>query len=392
VLLSILWQLFGFSLVFDHTHGSVIGGAHWFALAKVSTDECNYHAPTIPALAFVAFQMMFAVITPLLITGAIAERVPFKSTLVFMFFWEWLVYYPVAHWIFGDGWLGITNPHWSLGAQDFAGGIVIHTTAGTAAFVSALIIGQRRDFKKNDGKFPFHNIMLSGIGVSMLWVGWFGFNGGSALAANKVAAYAVFNTQIGGCGSGLTWIVLTWIHEGKPTVVGLTNGIIAGLAGITPAAGFVDTQSALVLSIIFGASSYWCAILVKEVMKIDDALDVSSVHGVTGIIGSLAIGFCGHKTVNPGGRDGIFFGKHSGRLLGNQAAAVAIAIVWAAFWTWAIWMVIKYIPKLGLRVSSESEHDGLDASEHHEHAYDDLVNANEIAREDGKMSVSHNKL
>jgi len=277
--------------------------------------------------------MMFAAITPLLMTGAFAERVKWNAFFMITISWEILVYYPVAHWIWGGGWLG------NLGVLDFAGGIVIHTTAGVGAFILAIIIGRRKGFDKYHGEFPPSNLPMAALGAALLWMGWFGFNGGSALTSGSLATSAIASTQIAACSSGCVWLIASWIRD-KPSSVAVINGVIAGLAGITPASGYISSQSSIVIGIILGAASYGSAYFIKHKLRIDDALDVSSVHGLTGIIGSLSIGFVSEKSLNPtGGADGLFFGNP--KLLGLQFLGVIVAILWAAFWTTIIALVAK---------------------------------------------------
>ncbi|EFA81479.1 ammonium transporter [Heterostelium album PN500] len=359
VVLTVMWQAFGFSLTFGPDQKGIIGNLDHAFLIGVSYEDCNPNAPHIPSAAYAMFMMMFANITPLLMTGAYAERVKYRSFIVLTIFWEIIVFYPVAHWIWGGGWMK------NLGVLDFAGGIVIHTTAGVSSLVIALYIGRRKDFEKYGGEFPPSNIPLAALGAALLWMGWFGFNAGSALAAGSVATSAVASTQIGGSFSAIVWIILSWL-KGKPSTVAVINGVIAGLAGITPASGYINSQYSIGLGVVLGLASYLSVYLLKHRLHIDDALDVSSVHGLTGIIGAIAIGFCAQKSINPdGGANGLFYGN--ARLLGIQVMAVVVAAAWSALATIVIIVLIDKI--MGLRIEESEEEHGLDLVEHGEYAY-----------------------
>jgi len=263
--------------------------------------------------------------------------------------------------MWGGGWLG------KMGALDFAGGIVIHTTAGVGSLVVSILMGHRKDFDLFHGEFPPSNLPMAALGAALLWMGWFGFNAGSALTSGSLATSAVASTQIAACCSAMVWLIASWIKD-KPSSVALINGVIAGLAGITPASGFVSSQASIVIGLILGVASWFSVVLFKHKLKIDDALDVSSVHGVTGIIGSLAIGFAAQKSLNPAGEDGLFFGNP--RLLGIQLLAVVVAGVWSAFWTFVICIILK--KTVGLTIGDEEEEKGLDLVEHGEFAYHNL--------------------
>ncbi|KYQ99652.1 ammonium transporter [Tieghemostelium lacteum] len=362
VVLTVMWQAFGFSLTFGPTQHGIIGNLNHAFLIGVSYQDCSVHAPFIPSAAYAMFMMMFANITPLLMTGAFAERVKFKAFIILTVFWEIIVFYPVAHWIWGGGWLET-----QFKVLDFAGGIVIHTSAGVGALVISLYLGKRNGFEKYGGEFPPSNIPLAALGAALLWMGWFGFNAGSALAAGSVATSAVASTQIGGSFSAIVWIVLSWLR-GKPSAVAVLNGVIAGLAGITPASGYINSQYSIGLGVVLGLASYLSVYLLKHKLHIDDALDVSSVHGLTGIIGSLAIGFCAEKAINPNGENGVFFGNP--RLLGVQLLAVVVVAAWSAFVTFVLLVVIdKFV---GLRIDQQEEDMGLDLVEHGEFAYHNI--------------------
>jgi len=359
-LLSVMWFVFGFSLSFSPSEHGLIGDMEWVFLKGVPSDDALPFAPTIPGVLFVKFQLMFACITPLLLTGTIAERMKFSSFIVFISAWSMLIYYPLVHWVWGGGWLA------QLGVVDFAGGIVIHTSVGMAALSAALVLGKRRNY--GPAIMIPHSIPLAVLGSSLLWLGWFGFNAGSALAASGgVAGNTVIVTHMASSVSALIWAGLSWVRTGKPSVVATINGAIAGLAGITPASGFVSAEHAFIIGIGIGIISYSGVVLFKEKLKIDDALDVSSVHGVAGIVGALAIGIFASTAINPGGVDGLLFGNPD--QLWIQAIGVAVAAAMGFGGTWILMQIIKHL--IGIRVSPEVEDIGLDISEHAESAYSD---------------------
>lgn len=362
IALSVIWVLFGYSLTFGEDAAGFIGNFNEGLWIHVSYYRCSVHAPTIPAACYALFQMMFAVITPLLMTGAFAERMKFRVYFIFVIVWEIFVYYPVAHWIWGGGWL----QKW--GALDFAGGIVVHTTAGAGALVSAILMGPRAEFHDFHGEFPPSSLPLAAVGLGLLWIGWFGFNGGSALVAGNVAVSAVVSTQIGGSVSACVWLLLAW-WRGAPTSTALMNGALAGLAGITPATGYIGNGASLILGLILGVCSYFGAHILKHKWHIDDALEVSMVHGLTGVIGSLAIGFFADTNVNGGGGNGVWFGGKM--LLLYQFVAIIVAAAWAGAWTF-IWL--KVLDKVfgGIRISEHDERIGMDWAEHKEVAYHKL--------------------
>lgn len=360
-LLSVMWFVFGFSLSFGPSTEGIMGNMDWVFLKGVPSDApLEQYAPTIPGVLFVKFQLMFAAITPLLLTGTIAERMKFSSFIIFIAAWSTLIYYPLVHWVWGGGWLA------QLGVVDFAGGIVIHTSVGMAALAAAIVLGRRRHY--GPAIMIPHSIPLAVLGSSLLWLGWFGFNAGSALSASGgVAGNTVIVTHMASSVSALIWAGLSWIRTGKPSVVATINGAIAGLAGITPASGFVSAEHAFVIGIAIGVISYSGVVLFKEKLKIDDALDVSSVHGVAGIVGALAIGIFASTMVNPGGVDGLLFGNPD--QLWIQAVGVAVAAAMGFGGTWVLLQIIKHL--IGIRVSPEVEDVGLDISEHAESAYSD---------------------
>lgn len=356
-ILSTLWFILGFTLVFAPSQGGFIGGLDWLFFNNVPFNESLDYAPTIPGVTFASYQMMFAVITPLLITGAFAERLKWSAFFVFIIAWSILIYYPLAHWIWGRGWLA------DMGVFDFAGGIVIHTSAGLASLAAALVLGRRKNFGP-DIMVP-HNIPLAVIGATLLWIGWFGFNAGSVLASGALAANTLLVTHIGSATSAMVWIVLSWKRSGKPSTTAVINGAIAGLAGVTPAAGFISPQNSFFLGIVLGFASYYAILLLKEHWKIDDALDVSSVHGVTGIVGSLAIGLVASTLINPAGPDGLLYGNPM--QLPIQAMGIAVAAVLGFGGTVVIMKIID--KTIGLKVKEEEEDIGLDITQHAERAY-----------------------
>jgi Amt family ammonium transporter len=357
-ILSTLWFVIGFTLVFSPSQGwGIIGGLEWVFYNNVPFNESLDYAPTVPGVTFATFQMMFAVITPLLITGAFAERVKWSAFVVFIIAWSFLIYYPLAHWIWGRGWLA------DLGVFDFAGGIVIHTSAGLGSLAAALVLGRRKNFGP-DIMVP-HNIPLAVIGATLLWIGWFGFNAGSALASGSLAANTLLVTHIASCTSAVVWIGLSWKRSGKPSTTAAINGAIAGLAGVTPASGFISAQNSFLLGIVLGFASYYAILLLKEHWKIDDALDVSSVHGVTGIVGALAIGIIASTLINPAGPNGLLYGNPI--QLAIQALGIAVA---AALGFGGTLLIMKVIDAtIGLKVKDEEEDIGLDVTQHAERAY-----------------------
>jgi Amt family ammonium transporter len=356
-ILSTLWFVLGFTLVFAPSQGGFIGGLDWLFYNNVPFNDSVDYAPTVPGVTFATFQMMFAVITPLLITGAFAERVKWSAFVVFIVAWSLLIYYPLAHWIWGRGWLA------ELGVFDFAGGIVIHTSAGLASLAAALVLGRRKNFGP-EIMVP-HNIPLAVIGATLLWIGWFGFNAGSALASGSLAANTLLVTHIGASTSALVWIVLSWKRSGKPSTTAAINGAIAGLAGVTPASGFISAQDSFFLGIVLGFASYYAILLFKEHWKIDDALDVSSVHGVTGIVGALAVGIIASTLINPAGPEGLLYGNPV--QLAIQGLGIAVA---AALGFGGTVVIMKMIDAtIGLKVKEDEEDIGLDVTQHAERAY-----------------------
>ncbi|HEV8620279.1 MAG TPA: ammonium transporter [Nitrospiraceae bacterium] len=355
-MVSLLWLLVGYSLAFGPDKRGLIGGLEWVGLSSVGMAPHPTYGPTIPHQAFMVFQLMFAAITPALITGAFAERMKFSALLLFAALWSLLVYCPVAHWIWGGGWLG------KLGALDFAGGAVVHISSGISALVCAMVLGQRHGYG-TDYMAP-HNLPLTLLGTGLLWFGWFGFNGGSALGANQTAVVAFVATHTAAATAALTWMLVEWLHRGSPTVLGVASGAVAGLATVTPGAGYVGPFSALLIGFAAGAFSY-LAIAWKGKLGYDDSLDVVGIHGVGGTIGILATGLLASKVVNPGGADGLFFGNPV--LFGLQ---VLTALSVALFCFVGTYLILKVVDRVvGLRVSSDEERMGLDLSQHNERAY-----------------------
>lgn len=354
-IVTVIWVTVGYSLAFSGDIGGVIGNLDWIGLKGVGEAPGPW-APHIPALAHFVFQEMFAIITPALITGAFADRVNFKSYLKFLVLWSLLVYIPVVHWIWGGGFLA----QW--GALDFAGGLVVHTTAGFAALASVWVVGARR-FAPGEKTLP-HNVAFVALGTGLLWFGWFGFNAGSALAANGIAAQAFVNTDIAGSIAMCTWMFITWKMDGKPSLVGAFTGAVAGLACITPCAGYVPTWAAFAIGLAAGSICYF-AVKFRELMKWDDALDVWAAHGVGGLMGTILLGVFALLSVNAAGADGLIAGNPS--FFGIQVGASAIVAVYAFVVTW---LILKVLDRLQpVRVSDEVELQGLDKELHGEDAY-----------------------
>jgi len=378
-LLSVMWFVFGFSLSFGPSTTGVIGNLDWSFLKGIPWDApLEQYAPSIPGVLFVKFQLMFACITPLLLTGTIAERMKFSSFIIFISAWSMLIYYPIVNMVWGGGWLA------QLGVVDFAGGIVIHTTVGMAALAAALVLGKRRGFGPAIN-IP-HSIPLAVLGSSLLWLGWFGFNAGSALASGGVAGNTVIVTHLASSVSALIWAGLSWMRTGKPSIVATINGAIAGLAGITPASGYISVEHSFVLAIAIGILSYGGVILIRDRLKIDYALDVSSVHGIAGIVGALGIGIFASTMINPSGVDGLLYGNYD--QIWIQGVGIAVAAVMGFGGTWVLLQLIKHL--IGIRVEPEEEDVGLDISEHAEAAYSDEEEF-KLPIDDFKQSSKKNK-
>jgi Amt family ammonium transporter len=351
------WVLFGYSLAFGPDHGGVIGGLSYAGLHNVGLEPNPTYAATIPHLLFMIYQMMFAVITPALIVGAFAERMKFSAFLVFSVLWATIVYDPLAHWIWGEG--GFLREY---GALDFAGGTVVHISAGMAALAAALVVGRRRNYP--DTGAP-HNLALVVLGAALLWFGWFGFNGGSALSSGALSTLAFVTTQLGAMAGALAWVVLDWALAKRPTTLGLLSGLIAGLAAVTPAAGFVGPLGALGIGAVAGALCYVSVMIVKTKLKYDDSLDAFGIHGVAGAWGTLAVGLWASLGMNAGGADGVFYG--GGRQLLVQLVAVAISVVFSFVVSYGLLKLVDKV--MGLRVSLDQEVVGLDLTQHKESAY-----------------------
>jgi ammonium transporter, Amt family len=357
-LLSVQWVLFGYSLAFGPDIGHFIGSLSWIGLKGVTMAPNPDYAATIPHLLFVTFQMMFAVITPALITGAFAERMKFVSFALFSLLWATFVYDPVCHWVWGaGGWLKLR------GVLDFAGGSVVHITSGVSALAAALMLGKRRGFPSE--QLPPHNMTYTLLGASLLWFGWFGFNAGSALSANEIAVSAFLVTNTAAAVAALTWLVIEWLSAGKPTVLGGATGAVAGLATITPASGYVSVDSAIAIGILASLFCYTAVVFVKQKFTYDDSLDAFGVHGIGGIVGMMATGLFARKFINAAGNDGLFAGNFA--FFQEQALAVGAVILYSVALTYIFLKIIDML--FGLRVNDEEEVMGLDHTQHRESAY-----------------------
>ena len=355
-IVSILWLVGVYALTFGDGGGANawIGSLRKAFFVGIDRNALN---GTIPETVFAMFQLTFAIITPALVIGSFAERIRFGAVVWFSVLWLIFVYAPIAHWVWGGGWLQ------TMGVLDFAGGIVVHTNAGVAAIVAAIVIGRRRGFPNTP--MPPHNVPLTVIGAGMLWVGWFGFNAGSALAANGSAGMAMLVTHIGAASGSLAWMFIEWWRYGKPSVLGIVTGMVAGLGTITPASGYVGPAGALIIGIAAGTLCYFCTQLFKRKLELDDSLDVSPVHGVGGILGTLLTAiFVDTFWGGAGYAEGMTLAKQ----LGVQAIGLLAAIVWCAFATWLILKVIQAL--VGLRVGDDQETEGLDVASHGERGYE----------------------
>ena len=356
-LVSVQWILFGYSLAFGPDVKGIIGNLDWAGLSGVGLAPNPDYAATVPHLAFMAYQMMFAVITPALISGAFAERMKFSAYLVFALIWTTVVYDPVAHWVWGTGgWMK------QLGALDFAGGIVVHATSGFSALAAALYIGKRKGFLQE--AMPPHDLPMTVLGAGLLWFGWFGFNAGSALASGELATMAFVTTHTAAVSATLTWTAAEWVHRGKPTMFGAATGAIAGLATITPAAGFVGPMAALFIGALAGVLCY-TALNAKTKFRYDDSLDAFGVHGVGGTLGTVMAGLFATIAINPAGANGLFFGN--AKLLGVQIQAVFLVAAYSFLVSLALFKIIDMT--MGLRVTKDEETEGLDLTQHGEAGY-----------------------
>jgi ammonium transporter, Amt family len=356
-IISVQWIVIGYSLGFGPDKGHVIGGLEWIGLRGVDMTPNPDYAATIPHQAYMIYQCMFAIITPALITGAIAERMRFKTYLVFMLLWSTLVYDPIAHWVWGaGGWLH------NMGALDFAGGTVVHISSGVSALVAALMIGRRRGYP--DTPMPPHNLPYTLLGAGLLWFGWFGFNAGSAVTAGTLSTSAFIATNTAAASATIGWVMMDWLVKGRPTALGAASGAVAGLVAITPASGYVGPLSAIVIGAAAGCVCF-LAVTLRAKTTVDDSLDVFGVHGTGGTLGALLTGLFAQKAVNAAGADGLFFGNAS--LFGTQVVAVLATWVYSAAVTFVLLKVLD--ATMGLRVSAEQEDEGLDVAEHGESAY-----------------------
>jgi len=351
------WILYGYSLSFAPGKG-FWGGFAWFGLNNVGAIPFKDYAATIPHEAFMIFQAMFAIITPALIIGAFAERMKFSAFLIFTVLWATFVYDPICHWVWGvGGWLR------EMGVLDFAGGTVVHINAGMAALVAALVVGKRKGY--NNRPVPPHNLPFTVLGAALLWFGWFGFNAGSALGANGLAVHALVVTHVAAAIAGITWASLEWIFNEKPTIFGTITGSIAGLATITPASGFVTVFAAVVIGFAASVVCYVSVAIIKPKLGYDDSLDAFGVHGVGGILGTLAVGLFASKAVNPAGADGLFYGNPKQFLI--QLIAVVVIMLYSFVASYIIYKLVDLFLKV--RVTERDEDLGLDLAQHHENAY-----------------------
>jgi len=367
-LISIQWVLIGYTLAFGSDKGGIIGGLDFLGFIGVGGTPNPDYAATIPHAGFAMYQMMFAIITPALITGAFAERMRFSAFLIFTTLWATLVYDPLAHWVWGvGGWIR------ELGALDFAGGTVVHISSGIAGLVAAIVLGKRKGYRTTP-MIP-HNIPFVLLGAAVLWFGWFGFNAGSALGANGLAVSAFIVTNTAAAAALLSWIIIEWLHHGKPTLLGAATGCVVGLVAITPAAGFVSPLSAIIIGLLVSPLSYFAISVLKPKFGYDDSLDVFGCHGIGGIFGALATGVFASTEINPAGADGLLHGNPG--LLGIQALSVVATIVFSGLLTFIILKAISLFVKL--RVSESDEDEGLDVSQHGEDAYPDFAAEEGIA-------------
>lgn len=357
-LISIQWVLFGYSLAFGPDIGHLIGSLDWIGLSGVGMEPNPDYAATVPHLAFAVFQGMFAVLTPALITGAFAERMRFSAFAVFILIWATFVYDPIAHWVWGaGGWMR------ELGILDFAGGTVVHILSGVSGLVVALYLGKRKGYG-TESMLP-HHLPMTVLGASLLWFGWFGFNAGSALGANGLAASAFLTTHLAAAAATLSWVAAEWKMHGKPTILGAVSGCISGLVAITPGAGFVGVMPALIIGLTGGIVCFAAVSIIKAKLGYDDSLDAFGVHGVGGTWGALATGLFSSTAVNPGGADGLFYGNPEQLLLQFYGVAATWLVAIAA--TWIILKGLSLVMKL--RVDEEAEVQGLDLYEHGERGY-----------------------
>jgi Amt family ammonium transporter len=376
-LISIQWVVLGYSLAFGPDISGLVGNLDWLGFSQVGQTANADYAATIPHQAFALFQLTFAIITPALITGAFAERMKFTGFLAFTLLWATFIYDPLAHWVWGvGGWIR------NMGVLDFAGGTVVHISSGISALVCAIVIGKRHDY----GRIPLipHNLPFTMLGACLLWVGWFGFNAGSALAANGLAASAFLATNTAAAAAALFWAFSEWVSRGKPTMLGAASGAVAGLVAVTPGSGFVGPMSALAIGAVAGIICY-SACNLKASLGYDDSLDVVGVHFVGGVWGAIATGLFASKAVNPAGNDGLFFGNPG--LVVTQLIGIVATIAFAGIGTFIILAIVRAI--FGLRVSPDDETLGLDLSMHSESAYEFGLGDFETSGLSGKPRGSH---
>ena len=356
--ISLQWMLFGYSLAFGPDFHGIIGNLDWMGLAGVGATPNPDYSGAIPHYAFMIFQAMFAIITPALIIGAYAERVKFSAFLVFTLLWTTLVYDPLAHWVWGvGGWMR------TLGALDFAGGIVVHVSSGISALVLALLLGKRIGY--NHKPIRPHNLPFTVLGAALLWVGWFGFNAGSALAADGLAANAFVTTHIATAAAGITWALIEWWYSGTPTILGAATGAVAGLVAVTPACGFVNPMNAMFIGMIVAVVYYIAVAIIKGKLGYDDSLDAFGVHGVGGTVGTIATGLFAEKVVNAAGADGLLFGN--AHQLYVQSLSLIVTVAFAAIMTFIIYKIVDAL--IGMRVEENNEVVGLDLTQQSEAAY-----------------------
>ena len=356
--ISLQWMLFGYSLAFGPDFHGIIGKLDWIGLAGVGATPNPDYTKTIPHSVFMIFQAMFAIITPALIIGAYAERVKFSAFLVFTLLWTTFVYDPLAHWVWGvGGWMR------TLGALDFAGGIVVHVSSGISALVLALLLGKRVGY--NHRPIRPHNLPFTVLGAALLWFGWFGFNAGSALAADGLAANAFITTHIATAAAGLTWALVEWWHNGSPTILGAATGAVAGLVAVTPACGFVNPMNAMFIGMIVAVICYLAVAIIKGKLGYDDSLDAFGVHGVGGAVGTIATGLFAEKAINAAGTDGLIFGN--AHQLYVQSLSLIVTVAFAAIMTFVIFKMVDAI--IGMRVEEHNEIVGLDLTQQSEAAY-----------------------
>jgi len=357
-IISLQWMLFGYSLAFGPSFHGIIGNLDWIGLSGVGALPNADYSKTIPHSVFMIFQAMFAIITPALIIGAYAERVKFSAFLLFTILWATFVYDPLAHWVWNPGgWLR------GLGALDFAGGIVVHVSSGISALVLALLLGKRIGY--NHKPIRPHNLPFTVLGAALLWFGWFGFNAGSALAADGLAANAFVTTHIATAAAGITWALIEWWHNGTPTILGAATGAVAGLVAVTPACGFVNPMNAMFIGMMVAVVCYLAVAIIKSKVGYDDSLDAFGVHGVGGTVGTIATGLFAEKAINAAGADGLLFGNP--HQLYVQSLSLIVTVVFAAIMTFVIFKIVDAV--LGMRVEEKNEIVGLDLTQQSEAAY-----------------------